>query len=122
MQQLVKQFLEEGFSRRRMLQKLSGMGLSAAAAQSIPEPLRASEDAGKGLTVPGSTTMRGTGGELIMAQAKAAGSEYLFTNPGSFEQGIFDAQINSGIPLIMGLHEGIAIALADGYYRAGLKP
>ena len=52
-----------------------------------------------------------------MAQAKAAGSEYLFTNPGSFEVGLFDAQPGSGIPLIMGLHEGIVISMADGYHR-----
>jgi benzoylformate decarboxylase len=66
--------------------------------------------------------MRGTGGELVMAQAKAAGSEYLFTNPGSFEVGLFDAQPGSGIPLIMGLHEGIVISMADGYHRTSLKP
>ena len=77
---------------------------------------------GKGLPVPGATTMRATGGELVMAQAKAAGSEYLFTNPGSFEVGFFDAQPGSGIPLIMGLHEGIVISMADGYHRTSLKP
>jgi benzoylformate decarboxylase len=122
MQALVQRFLEEGFSRRRMLRTLSGLGISAAAAQTILEPLRASEEAGQGLAVPGSTTLRGTGGELVMAQAKAAGSEYLFTNPGSFEVGFFDAQPGSGIPLIMGLHEGIVISMADGYHRTSLKP
>ena len=66
--------------------------------------------------------MRGTGGELVMAQAKAAGSQYLFTNPGSFEVGLFDAQPGSGIPLIMGLHEGIVISMADGYHRTSGKP
>src|SRR4030095_11588059 len=50
-----------------------------------------------------------------------AGSEYLFTNPGSFEVGLFDAQITSGVPLIMGLHEGIVIAMADGYHSASMK-
>src|SRR5262245_17193477 len=122
MQHLVKRFFDEGLSRRGLVQKLGALGLSLAQAQGLLQSFQASEDAGKGLPVPGSTTVTGTGGELIMAQAKAAGSEYLFTNPGSFEQGIFDAQINSGIPLIMGLHEGVAIALADGYYRASLKP
>ncbi len=66
--------------------------------------------------------MTGSGGELVMAQAKAAGSEFLFTNPGSFEVGLFDAQVESGVPLIMGLHEGIVVAMADGYHRASLKP
>ncbi|MGH9719707.1 MAG: thiamine pyrophosphate-binding protein [Bryobacteraceae bacterium] len=122
MQHLVQRFVEQSLSRRGLMQKLSGLGIGMAAAQKIVEPLQASEDAGKGLPVPGSTTITGTGGELIMAQAKAAGSEYLFTNPGSFEVGLFDAQPSSGIPLIMGLHEGIVISMADGYHRVSLKP
>jgi benzoylformate decarboxylase len=121
-QQFVQRFLEQGLSRRGLIQKLSGIGMSMAAAQSIAQNLQVSEDAGKGLPVPGSTSMRGTGGELVMAQAKAAGSEYLFTNPGSFEVGFFDAQPSSGIPLIMGLHEGIVISMADGYHRVSQRP
>jgi len=122
LQQLVQRFLEQGLSRRGLMRKLSGLGVSLAGAQSIVESLQASEEAGKGLPVPGSTTMTGTGGELVMAQAKAAGAEYLFTNPGSFEVGFFDAQPSSGIPLIMGLHEGIVISMADGYHRVSGKP
>src|ERR1041384_2276149 len=122
MQELVKRFLDEGLSRRGLLQKLSALGIGLAQAQSLLEGFQVSEDVGKGLPVPGSTTIKGTGGELLMAQAKAAGSEYLFCNPGSFETGLYDAQITSGVPLIMGLHEGIVISLADGYHRARLKP
>ena len=122
MQELVKRFLDEGLSRRGLIQKLSALGIGLAQARSLLEAFQASEEAGKGLPVPGSTTVKGTGGELLMAQAKAAGSEYLFSNPGSFETGLFDAQITSGVPLIMGLHEGIVISLADGYHRASLKP
>src|SRR5437870_4690150 len=122
LQQLVQRFLEQGLSRRGLMRKLSGLGVSLAGAQSIVGSLQASEEAGKGLPVPGSTTLTGTGGELVMAQAKAAGAEYLFTNPGSFEVGFFDAQPSSGIPLIMGLHEGIVISMADGYHRVSGKP
>src|SRR5215510_1190814 len=121
-QELVKRFFDEGLSRRGLIRKLSALGIGLAQAQSFLEAFQTSEEAGKGLPVPGSTTVNGTGGELLMAQAKATGSEYLFSNPGSFETGIFDAQINSGVPLIMGLHEGIVISLADGYHRASLKP
>jgi benzoylformate decarboxylase len=122
MRHLVQRYLDQGLTRRGLIGKLGGLGIGLAAAQSIVAPLDASEDAGKGLPVPGSTTMNGTGGELVMAQAKAARSEYLFTNPGSFEVGLFDAQPGSGIPLIMGLHEGVVIAMADGYSRVSLKP
>jgi benzoylformate decarboxylase len=121
-QHLVQRFLDEGITRRGLMRKLSALGMTAAAAQSVVQSLKASEDAGKGLPVPGSQTMTGSGGETVMAQAKAAGSEYLFTNPGSFEVGIFDAQVTSGVPLIMGLHEGLVIAMADGYHRTSLKP
>src|SRR4029077_4832910 len=123
MQQLVQRFLEQGLSRRGLMRKLSGLGVSLAGAQSIVESLQASEEAGKGLQVPGSTTMTGTGGELVVAQAKAAGAQYLFTNPGSFEVGFFDAVIdNPGIQLIMGLQGGILTPRADAFLRASRKP
>jgi hypothetical protein len=80
MQQLVKRFLDQGLSRRGLIQKLSALGIGLAQAQSLMEALQTSEDAGQGLPVPGSTTVKGTGGELLMAQVKAAGSEYLFCN------------------------------------------
>jgi benzoylformate decarboxylase len=122
MQELVQRFLNQGLSRRGFINRLGGLGFTMAAAQSIVAPLEASEDAGKGVAVPGAQTLTGTGGELVMAQAKAAGAEYLFTNPGSFEVGLFDAQVDSGVPLIMSLHEGLVIATADGYHRVSGKP
>jgi len=61
----------------------------------------------------------GTGGELLVAQAKAAGVRYLFTNPGSAEAAFFDALVDAPeIQLIMGLHEGVVISMADGYFKA----
>lgn len=64
--------------------------------------------------------MFGTGGQLFIAQAKAAGVRYLFSNPGSVEAAIFDALVDEpGIQLIMGLHEGVVISMADGYFKAG---
>ena len=122
MQHLAQRFLDKQLSRRGLVRELGALGLTAAAVQSILESLDATELAGSGLAVPGSRELEGSGGYLVMEQAKAAGSEYLFTNPGSFEVGLFDAQITSGVPLIMGLHEGIVVAMADGYHRASLKP
>lgn len=122
MRHLAQQFLDKRLSRRDLARELGAIGLTAAAAQSIVQTLEATEQAGEGLSAPGSQELEGSGGFLVMEQAKAAGSEYLFTNPGSFEVGLFDAQITSGVPLIMGLHEGIVVAMADGYHRASLKP
>ena len=39
--------------------------------------------------------MSGTGGELLVAQAKAAGVRYLFSNPGSAEAAFFDALVDA---------------------------
>ena len=122
MQQLIQRFLNKELTRRGLSRKLAVLGLSTAAAQSLIESLDATESDSARLALPPSKQSTGSGGSLVMEQAKAAGSEYLFTNPGSFEVGLFDAQINSGVPLIMGLHEGIVVAMADGYHRASLKP
>ncbi|MDE0106525.1 MAG: thiamine pyrophosphate-binding protein [Bryobacterales bacterium] len=122
MQQLIQRFLDKELTRRGLSRKLAALGFTAAAAQSLIESLDATESADKSLALPPSKQVTGSGGKLVMEQAKAAGSEYLFTNPGSFEVGLFDAQVTSGVPLIMGLHEGIVVAMADGYHRASLKP
>ena len=123
MQHLIQRYLDHSLSRRGLLRSLSAMGFTSAAAQAILKPLEASETAATRTDMPGSSTLEGTGGELVVAQAKAAGAQYLFTNPGSFEVGFFDAVIdNPGIQLIMGLHEGIVIAMADGYHRVSGKP
>lgn len=122
MQQLIQRFLNKELTRRGLSRKLAALGLTAAAAQSLIESLDATESSDTSLALPPSKQVTGSGGKLVMDQAKAAGSEYLFTNPGSFEVGLFDAQVTSGVPLIMGLHEGIVVAMADGYHRASLKP
>ncbi len=123
MRELVRQYLGQGSSRRGFLAGMAQLGFTAAAARAVLEPLEASEKAASGADIGGSTTAEGTGGELVVAQAKAAGVEYLFTNPGSFEVGLFDAWIDQpGLQLIMGLHEGLVISMADGYHRVSGKP
>lgn len=117
MRHLIASYLNHDLSRRGLFESLAGLGFTAAAAQSLVAPLEASE------TGHGATKVTGTGGEIVVAQMKAAGVEYLFTNPGSFEVGFFDAFLGQDhTQLIMGLHEGIVISLADGYYRASGKP
>jgi len=65
----------------------------------------------------------GTGAELLVEQVKAAGTRYLFANPGSSESGIFDALTDrEEVKLILGLHEGIVVAIADGYYKVTQQP
>jgi thiamine pyrophosphate-dependent acetolactate synthase large subunit-like protein len=123
MQDLVRQYLDRSLSRRGFAEAMARLGFTAAAARAILRPLDASETAAARVESGGGTALEGTGGELVVAQAKAAGAEYLFTNPGSFEVGFFDAFTDTaGMHLIMGLHEGIVISMADGYHRVSGKP
>ncbi|HEX5412572.1 MAG TPA: thiamine pyrophosphate-binding protein [Terriglobia bacterium] len=82
---------------------------------SLEAPASATED---------STPMvHGSGGELVVAQARAAGVEYLFANTGSFESGLYDALTDvPSMRVILGLHEGIVLSMADGYHRVTGKP
>src|SRR5256712_13180214 len=63
-------------------------------------------------------TITGTGGMLLIQTLKDAGVEYLFTNPGSAETGIFAAlSEDQDQKLIVGKHEGLVAAMADGHHR-----
>jgi len=67
-------------------------------------------------------TITGTGGMLLIQTLKDAGVEYLFTNPGSAETGIFAALAEDGDQkLVVGKHEGLVAAMADGYNRISGK-
>ena len=67
-------------------------------------------------------TITGTGGMLLVQTLKDAGVEYLFTNPGSAETGIFAALAEDGDQkLIVGKHEGLVAAMADRYHRMSGK-
>ena len=67
-------------------------------------------------------TITGTGGMLLIQTLKDAGVEYLFTNPGSAETGIFAALAEDGDQrLVVAKHEGLVAAMADGYHRISGK-
>jgi benzoylformate decarboxylase len=67
-------------------------------------------------------TITGTGGMLLLQTLRDAGVEYLFTNPGSAETGIFAALAESDEHrLVVGKHEGLVAAMADGYHRISGK-
>jgi benzoylformate decarboxylase len=67
-------------------------------------------------------TITGTGGMLLIQTLKDAGVEYLFSNPGSAETGIFAAlSEDQDQKLIVGKHEGLVAAMADGYHRTSGK-
>ena len=91
MREVVHEYLGNRLSRRGFLKGMTALGFTAASAETILAPLEASERAASSVDVPGAVTVEGTGGDLVIAQAKAAGSRFLFANPGSMEVGFFDA-------------------------------
>src|SRR5579871_4539900 len=118
MKDLIKQYLDNGMSRRKLMAGLSGLGLSAVASKAVAQSLAAATQA------PASAMreVQGTGGALFVAQLKAAGVEYIFFNPSTGDHPIFDALVDEpGITLIKGIQEGAVIAMADGYARASGK-
>ena len=122
MREIVNSYLHGEVSRRGFIKGMIGLGFSSAAARAVLDSLLPVEAVAEG-GVEGARTVVGTGGELLVEQLKAAGVEFLFTNPGSYEVGLFDAFVDTpGMQLILGLHEGIVLSMADGYYKVTGKP
>src|SRR5262245_56552996 len=122
MKELIKQYLDNGLSRRQLMSGLSALGMSTVAAKSVAQSL---ETFGQGATAPAAAMrqLKGTGGALFVQQLKAAGVEHIFFNPSTGDYPIFDALVDEPtIHLIKGVHEGAVVAMADGYARASGKP
>jgi thiamine pyrophosphate-dependent acetolactate synthase large subunit-like protein len=121
MRELLRDYLDGRLSRRGFLQRLVATGFTVSAARSIV-------DAAEVETTPAADDVRypvvsGTGGDLLAEQVKAAGTRFVFTNPGSFEVGFFDALTDRPeLQVIVGLHEGIVIPMADGYHKVTGRP
>ncbi|MBN8231521.1 thiamine pyrophosphate-binding protein [Corallococcus macrosporus] len=64
-----------------------------------------------------------TGCVALLEQLAAEGTRYLFGNPGTVEEGFLDALRDvPSIQYILGLHESVAVAMADGHARATRRP
>jgi thiamine pyrophosphate-dependent acetolactate synthase large subunit-like protein len=126
MRALVTDYLNHKISRRGFVNRLLALGFTAASAEAMLAPLDASEAAGPDQPdrpAAWGYSFEGTGAALVIEQAKAAGAEYLFTNPGSLEAPFFDAYVDTpGMHMIMALHEGVVISMADGYAKVSRKP
>ena len=122
MRDLHRDYFDGRLSRRAFCGRLVATGLTAAAARSVVE----AADLGSVDAAPplgSSPIFSGTGGELLVEQVKAAGSKYIFTNPGSLEVAFFDALIDRPeLELVVGLHEGIVIGMADAYHKVSRQP
>ena len=119
MKELIKQYLDDGISRRQLMTGLSALGMTTVAARSVAQSLAP-------VTSAPATAMReaqGTGGALFVAQLKAAGVKFVFFNPSTGDYPIFDALVDEpDIQVIKGIQEGAVVAMADGYAKASGKP
>ncbi|HLH93978.1 MAG TPA: thiamine pyrophosphate-binding protein [Xanthobacteraceae bacterium] len=124
MKELIKQYLDNGISRRTLISGLTTIGMSGIAARAMAQNLAPAAGSTAGAATAGAVReMQGTGGALFVAQLKAAGVKYLFFNPSTGDSPIFDALVDEpGIQLIKGVQEGAVVAMADGYARATGKP
>src|SRR5688572_19418780 len=121
MRELLHDYLDGRLSRRGFFGKLMATGLTAPAAGAIVDA--AEIDQGGAGSQRRFNTVTGTGGDLLVEQVKAAGTKFIFTNPGSFEVGFFDALTDRPeLQVIVGLHEGIVIPMADGYHKVTQRP
>jgi thiamine pyrophosphate-dependent acetolactate synthase large subunit-like protein len=122
MRNLLNDYFDGRRSRRAFLRQLISTGITVAAARAIVDAADAGvmgADAAGGNARP----FTGTGGELLVEQIKAAGSTYVFSNPGSLEVAFFDALVDRPeLKLVVGLHEGIVISMADGYHKVSRQP
>jgi thiamine pyrophosphate-dependent acetolactate synthase large subunit-like protein len=127
MKDLIKQYLDQGMSRRQLVSGLSALGMSTVAAKAMAQNL-APAAAGQAAAPEASAAsaaireVEGNGGRLFVEQLKAAGVEYVFFNPSTGDHPIFDALVDvPEIKLIKGVQEGAVVAMADGYARASGK-
>src|SRR5882762_8291782 len=121
--ELIKQYLDNGISRRKLISGLTTIGMSTVAAKAMAQNLAPLAGPGAGAVAQGVTReVQGTGGALFVAQLKAAGVKYIFFNPSTGDSPIFDALVDEpSIQLIKGVQEGAVVAMADGYARASGK-
>ena len=123
MRELLNDYFDGRLSRRGFFQRLVATGLTAGAATALVEAADLGDVDVSAAPASKAYIQTGTGGELLCEQVRAAGTRYIFTNPGSMETGFFDALTDRPeLQVIMGLHEGLVIAMADGYHKVSLQP
>jgi thiamine pyrophosphate-dependent acetolactate synthase large subunit-like protein len=124
MKDLIKQYLDQGLSRRQLVSGLSALGMSTVAAKAVAQNV---SPVAQGAAPPAATEaaptaireVEGNGGKLFVEQLKSAGVQHMFFNPSTGDHPIFDALVDvPEINLIKGIQEGAVVAMADGYARA----
>lgn len=123
MRKLVRGYLQNGLTRRAFVKRMVESGFSLAAAKSVlaampPEFQQEPKEAAPSYTRP----FKGTGGELLAEQLLDAGVEYLFLGNGTGVSPLCDAAVDRPkLKIILAIHEGLCVTMADGYAKAARK-
>ena len=125
MKELIKQYLDRGISRRKLITGLTSVGMSTVAAKAMaqnlapaaggrrPRPSRRRERAR--CTAPAA--------RCSWRSSRPRASSTSSSIPSTGDSPIFDALVDEPtIQLIKGVQEGAVVAMADGYARASGKP
>src|SRR5258705_5620532 len=123
MQGLVKDYLGGRISRRSFIRRSSAAGFSVVAARSVIDALQPIVNANRVSAVSPATTsttsVTGTGGELLAEQLRAAGVRFIFVCNSSGMGSLCDAVVDRpDLQFIQGISENQAVAMADGYAKA----
>jgi thiamine pyrophosphate-dependent acetolactate synthase large subunit-like protein len=122
MKDLLKQYLDRGISRRKLMKNLTAVGLSTVAAKTVAQALAPVSAKAAEAAPAAAREVRGNGGQLYLQQLKSAGVEYYFFNPSTGDAPIFDAFVDEpAVQLIKGIQEGVVAGMADGYARLSGK-
>lgn len=104
--------LAGAISRRQFVARLAGVGIATTAAGQMADLLAAVPSADRLILSDVS------GGQITCETLKEWGVSYVFGNTGAYEAGFLDALVEyPDIHYVLGLHEGSAVAMADGYAR-----
>jgi benzoylformate decarboxylase len=123
MQGLVKDYLGGTISRRSFIRRSTAAGFSVVAARSAIDALQPIVNANQASTfstaATSTTSITGTGGELLAEQLHAAGVRFMFVCNSSGMGSLCDAIVDRPeLQFIQGISENQAVAMADGYAKA----
>ncbi len=117
----IRALLKGEISRRSFLSRLIASGMAAPTAAAILGSV--SPAAGASHPHPGRTLRGLTGGELMAEFLRGWEIRYVFGLGGSEEVGFLDALVDrTDLHYVLALHEGAAVAMADGYARSQGRP
>src|SRR6202044_1045531 len=97
MKHLIKQYLDQGLSRRQLVSGLSALGMSTVAANAMSQKRRPAAQSAAPAAEAAPAAIReveGNGGKLFVEQTKAAGANDLFFNTLTRDHPTLDALVD----------------------------